>query len=234
MDINIFYEDNHIIVVDKPPKLPCQKDKTEDADLLSILQEKLSKEHNIKNPYIGLIHRLDRPVGGVILYAKTKFSTSNLSRQVQERSINKEYLAIICGNPEEKSGTLKDYLLKLKTINMSKVVNKDTKGSKEAILDYNIIETIETEEFGPLSLVRINLKTGRHHQIRVQLSHHKMPLWGDTKYNKTFTKRKEWNQIALWSHSLTFNHPKNNKELTFKSIPYNEYPWNLFNLSLLV
>lgn len=227
MDINILHEDKFIIVAEKPPKMPCQKDKTNDLDLLTILHEKIKDEENVKNPYIGLIHRLDRPVGGVILYAKTRPASATLSKAVQERKIYKEYLAIVCGKPIDNKGILIDKLLKLSSKNMSIV--KDTKEAKEAILEYDLLETIDSEEFGPLSLLKINLKTGRHHQIRVQLSHHNMPLWGDTKYNKTFTSRSKWSQIALWASYIKFNHPKTNKEISFESLPPMEFPWNQFS-----
>lgn len=233
MEIDILYEDSHIFVVEKPPGMPCQKDKTEDLDLLTILARKLKKDYNVRKPYIGLIHRLDRPVGGAILYAKTKPAAANLTKQIQERKINKEYLAVVCGKPEEEEATLRNYLIKNAAKNMSRVVDENYQGSKEAILDYKVIQTVETEEFGDITLLKVILKTGRHHQIRVQLSHHNLPLWGDTKYNKSFTRRKEWSQIALWAYKVSFEHPKTNKQLSFESMPCSDYPWKLFNLSTL-
>lgn len=227
MDINILYEDKFVIVAEKPPKMPCQSDKTLDLDLLSILKEKISVEEKVQNPYIGLIHRLDRPVGGVILYSKTKPANSFLSKEIQERKIEKEYLAIVCGYPIDEEGRFVDQLFKIASKNMSIV--KEAHNSKEAILEYKLLETVDTEEFGPLSLLRVDLKTGRHHQIRVQLSHHNLALWGDTKYNEKFKNRREWSQIALWANNIKFKHPKHKKELYFESLPPKEYPWNLFN-----
>jgi len=220
MEVKIIFEDKDMLVVEKPPKVPCQSDKTFDEDLISILNR----------PYLGLVHRLDRPVGGVMVYAKNKKANSNLSTQVSQRKLHKEYLVVVCGKPKFCEGELRDYLKKLRTVNMSKVVNKDTIGAKEAILEYKVLETKETEEYGVLSLIKIILKTGRHHQIRVQLSNGGFPIWGDNKYNKIFVKKRGWTQIALWSHMISFEHPTNKTNSTFTSLPYDEYPWNIFNL----
>lgn len=102
-------------------------------------------------------------------------------------------------------------------------------GAKEAILQYTVLETKDTEEYGPLSLLKIVLKTGRHHQIRVQLSNSGFPIWGDNKYNKTFVKKRGWTQIALWSHKISFDHPTKKANSTYISLPYDEYPWNIFD-----
>jgi 23S rRNA pseudouridine1911/1915/1917 synthase len=221
MDIKIIFEDKDILVVEKPPKLPCQSDKTSDEDLMSMLNR----------PYLGLIHRLDRPVGGVMVYAKNEKSNSFLSREVSARRLYKEYLTIVCGSPSETEGELRNYLKKLRTINMSKVVDEGTHGSKEAILQYKVLDTIDTEKYGTLTLLKIILKTGRHHQIRVQLSHAGLPIWGDNKYNKTFVKKKEWTQISLWSYKIGFNHPKSKEYVEFTSLPYEELPWREFNIN---
>lgn len=234
MKTNIIFEDKNILVVEKPPMIPCQSDKTQDEDLLNILIGELKKKNtNLVKPYLRLVHRLDRPVGGTMVYAKTKEATSNLSRQISERRFNKQYLTVICGKPENTSGSLKDFLKKLVTINMSKVVSKETRGAKEAILEYQILSSVETKEHGQLSLLKINLKTGRHHQIRVQLSNAGWPIWGDNKYNKVFVKKKGWTQISLWSYKITFNHPIKKARLSFTSLPINEYPWNLFDIKSL-
>lgn len=229
MDFNILFEDQHIIVIEKPPKVPCQSDKTNDMDLLSYIKQYLIKQGaKVNNPYVGLIHRLDRPVGGVMVFAKTKFANTKLSEAIRKREIEKEYLAVVCGKVEEKKGVFKDYLVKHKTINMSKVVEKDSNGAKEAILQYEKLAEIEDEANGILSLVKIKLITGRHHQIRVQFSNRGLPLWGDNKYNKQFVKNREWTQIALWSNYLKFNHPKTQKQLEFKLMPNNQFPFTLF------
>ena len=222
MEIKIIYEDKDILVVEKPPKVPCQSDKTSDGDMMSILNR----------PYLGLVHRLDRPVGGVMVYAKTENTNSFLSKEISARRLYKEYLTVVCGKPEGEKGELRDYLKKLRTINMSKVVDKDTNGCKEAILEYKVLATQDTEEYGTLSLLKVVLKTGRHHQIRVQLSNAGFPIWGDNKYNKAFVKKKEWTQISLWAYKLGFNHPKNKEYISFTSLPYEEYPWDLFDHNL--
>lgn len=231
MKAKILFEDRNIIVVEKPPKMPCQSDKTLDEDLMSILiNHCVEKEVLKEKPYLGLVHRLDRPVGGVLVLAKTKEANRSLSKQISEQGFLKEYLTIVCGKPSSPSGEFRDYLKKLITINMSKVVPQNTKGSKEAILKYQLIDTVKTNEYGELSLMSISLETGRHHQIRVQLSNAGIPIWGDNKYNKTFIKKKEWSQISLWAHKLAFKHPSSNELVTFYSYPYDEYPWNIFHI----
>ncbi len=229
MKSTIVYEDNHIIVSQKPPKVPSQSDKTKDIDMLSMMKEHLKIAYpKAKNPYIGLVHRLDRPVGGLMIFAKTKEANANLSEQIRNKNLKKEYYAVVCGKPREEKGVLKDYLLKIAKLNMSKVVSKENKNGKEAILEYELIESIDTAEYGILSLVKINLKTGRHHQIRVQFSSVELPLWGDNKYNKRFVKMKGWTQIALWATSVEFTHPKDKKTCKFELKPHEEYPFSLF------
>lgn len=230
MDLNIIYEDSYILVVEKPPKIPSQNDKTNDKDMITYIKEYLKMKYpKCTNPYVGLVHRLDRPVGGIMLFAKTKQANANLSEQIKNKTVNKSYLAIACGKALNKEEKLIDYLLKNERLNISKVVTKNTNNSKEAILEYKIIETIDTNEFGTLNLAKINLYTGRHHQIRVQLSNINLPLWGDTKYNINFKNTNEWTQIALWAESISFNHPKTNKNIIFHSKP-KEYPFNLFKI----
>lgn len=220
MDIKIIYEDKDVLVVEKPPKVPCQSDKTSDDDMMSILNR----------PYLGLVHRLDRPVGGVMVYAKDEKANSFLSKEISARRLYKEYFTVVCGKPENNTGELRDYLKKLRTINMSKVVDKSTNGAKEAILEYEVLESKDTDEYGTLSLLKVILKTGRHHQIRVQLSNAGFPIWGDNKYNKTFVKKKEWTQISLWSYKIGFNHPRSKEYISYISLPYDEYPWNCFDI----
>lgn len=229
--MNIIFEDQHIIVAQKPPKVPSQSDQTEDLDMLSMLKTYLKEKYpSVKDPYIGLIHRLDRPVGGVMVFAKTKEANAKLSEQIRTKKFQKKYYVVVCGKPENKKEELRNYLKKLIALNMSKVVTQESKSGKEAILEYEFIDSINTDEYGALSLLRVDLKTGRHHQIRVQLSHSKLPIWGDNKYNKTFVKMKKWTQIALWAYSLSFYHPKDQKLMTFESDPTEEYPFSLFKV----
>ncbi len=227
MNINIIYEDKHILCLVKPQGIPSQSDKTNDEDLMS--QSLNYLKDKAENPYLGLIHRLDRPVGGIIVFAKNEFANKELSRQVQERQTRKEYLTVVCGKPEYSMGTLEDYIKKLKTINMSKITPSDDKNAKLAKLEYEVLETKETGEYGALTLLKVKLHTGRHHQIRLQLSNAGMPIWGDNKYNKVFMKKKEFTLIALWSYKFGFKHPKTKIYTEFTSLPAS-YPFTLFNL----
>lgn len=222
MDIRILSEDNDIIVLEKPPGLPCQSDKTGDLDIMTALGR----------DYLGLVHRLDRPVGGVMVYAKSQEANRWISRAISERNFHKEYLAVVCGRPQENSGELVDFLKKLTTVNMSKVVPESDSSGKKAVLQYTLVQRVKTEQFGELSLLLIRLLTGRHHQIRVQLANSGLPLWGDTKYNPAFTHRKEWSQIALWSYMIKFRHPGGRK-VSFYSLPGDYYPWSLFQMPKL-
>lgn len=221
VELKILFEDKHIIVVEKPPKIPSQSDKTQDKDMMGIIKEHLIAANKLaKEPYLGLIHRLDRPVGGVMVFAKTEFANSKLCEEIRLKRFKKQYLAVVCGKPEANAAKLIDYLVKLRTVNMSKISTKENKNAKEAVLSYEVIKSFETEEFGLLTLLRIELETGRHHQIRVQLSNAGVPIWGDNKYNEKFVKMKNWTQIALWAAKVSFKHPKDNKILEFESKPY--------------
>lgn len=221
MKLEIIYEDNSLIVLKKPYGIPSQPDKTGDESILDEIVKKTS--------YDGVIHRLDRPVGGIMVFAKNKEMAAVLSKQVQEKLFNKTYLAVLCGEITEK-GILKDYLIKNQRLNLSRVVNKNDKGSKLAELNYKILDIINNDEYGCLSLAEIDLVTGRHHQIRVQFSNAGVPLWGDKKYNKDFIRGKGYCNIALWAYKLSFNHPDTGKRLEFKLNPDDNFPFNLFNI----
>ena len=208
--LNVLYEDNHIIVVEKPANVLSQGDATGDVDLLTMVKQYVKVKYNKPgNVYIGLVHRLDRPVGGVMVFAKTSKAASRLSDQVREKIFKKKYLAVVDGKFEHNSGELEDYLYKDERNNMSKVVSKDKKNAKLAKLDYEVLAYNEVKN---LSLVRINLHTGRHHQIRVQFSSRNHPLWGDQRYNKD---AKVGQQIALHSYRLTITHPVTKEKMTF-------------------
>ena len=165
-NLKVIYEDNHIIVVEKTPNIPSQADKTGDIDMLTIVKDYIKEKYNKPgNVYLGLVHRLDRPVGGIMVFAKTSKAASRLSNQVREKVFKKKYLAVVDGKIEKQKGTLEDYLYKDERNNISKVVNEDKKNAKSAKLDYEVLKYNEVKN---LSLVEINLHTGRHHQIRVQ------------------------------------------------------------------
>ncbi len=220
-NLKVIYEDNHIIVVEKPVNIPSQGDKTGDIDMLSIIKQYLKEKYNKPgNVYLGLVHRLDRPVGGVMVFAKTSKSATRLSNQVREKDFEKTYLAVVNGKMEKSEDTLEDYLLKNEKNNMSKVVKEGTKNSKLAILDY---EVLKYDPEIDLSVLKINLHTGRHHQIRVQLSSRNHSIYGDQKYGG----RGHGKQIALWAYELKLNHPISNEQMTFKSIPEKIGSWKI-------
>ena len=205
--IRILFEDNHLLVVEKPVNLPVNADSSADPDLLELLKADLKKRYQkTGNVYLGLVHRLDRPVGGVMVFAKTSKAASRLSRQIRDQEMEKTYLAVVEGQCAEQ-GTFTDKLLKDQDRNIVKI---DSKG-KEAVLTYKTLAFKDD-----LSLVRVKLITGRSHQIRVQFSAHGHPLWGDQKYN---THAKPGQQIALYAAELTFKHPVSGEVLTFNLQP---------------
>ncbi len=217
---NIIYEDNHIIVVNKPVNIPVQEDSSKDIDLLTLIKNYLKVKYDKPgNVYLGLVHRLDRPVGGIMVFAKTSKAASRLSEEVRTNKINKTYYAVVHGKVNNK-GHLEDYLYKDNQTNTSYVVDK-TKG-KLAILDYEL-----TQYKDNLSLVKINLITGRSHQIRVQFSSRGYPLVGDQRYNKNPIKNVN---VALFAKKLEFIHPTKKEHLSFEINLPDRYPFNLFNL----
>ena len=221
INLKVIYEDNHIIVVEKPANIPSQGDKTGDLDMLTIIKAYLKEKYNKPgNVYLGLVHRLDRPVGGGMVFAKTSKAASRLSEQVREKVFKKKYLVIVNGKFEEKKGTLKDYLLKNERLNKSRVVEEGTKNSKYAELDYEVLKYDKEQN---LSLLKINLHTGRHHQIRVQLSSRDHSIYGDAKYNGRGSAR----QLYLWAYELTIQNVISKEEMTFTSIPEKEKAWKI-------
>ena len=221
INLKVIYEDNHIIVVEKPANIPSQGDKTGDLDMLTIIKAYLKEKYNKPgNVYLGLVHRLDRPVGGVMVFAKTSKAAARLSEQVREKVFKKKYLVIVNGKFEEKKGTLKDYLLKNERLNKSRVVEEGTKNSKYAELDYEVLKYDKEQN---LSLLKINLHTGRHHQIRVQLSSRDHSIYGDAKYNGRGSAR----QLYLWAYELAIQNVISKEEMTFTSIPEKEKAWKI-------
>lgn len=223
MKIPIIYEDNHLLVVIKPPNILSQKDHTQDADMLTLLKEDIKKRYNKpNNVYLGLVHRLDRPVGGVMVFAKTSKSASRLSSQIREREFIKNYLAIIHGKLPKKKDTLNHYLLKNNKSKMVSVVSPQTRGAQKAVLDYEVIDTK-----GAFSLVRLNLHTGRPHQIRVQFSNIGHPVFGDQRYGAKVSNVGE--KIALWSYEIICKHPTLQEKISFTGFPKKKHPWNKFD-----
>lgn len=222
-NLKIIYEDNHIIVVEKPVNIPSQGDKTGDIDMLTIIKEYLIKKYNKPgDAYLGLVHRLDRPTGGVMVFAKTSKAASRLSQQIRNKEFEKEYLVIADGKFETNEGTYEDYLLKNEKNNMSKVVDSKNKNAKIAKLDYEVLKY--NEEIN-LSLVKVKLHTGRHHQIRVQFSSRSHSIYGDQKYGT----RGKGKQLCLWAYKLSFVHPTTKEKMTFETYPESIGSWKILD-----
>ncbi len=216
--MKILFEDNEVIVLVKPVGIPSEDTKNGEKGILTKINEE------IYNGQIHLLHRLDRNVGGVMVFSKTKKSAAHISKQIQENTFKKTYLAVVDGVVEEKQGVYKDLLFKDSSKNRSYVVNRVRKGVKEASLEYVVLNEKDNK-----SLVKITLHTGRTHQIRVQFSSRKTPLCGDIKYGS----KDRCSDIALFSHSISFSHPITNETMTFTALPEKEnYPWNLFGSDL--
>ena len=211
--MKVLYEDNHIIVVIKEPNIPSQSDKTGDVDILTMVKNYVKEKYNKPGEaYIGLVHRLDRPVGGLMVFARTSKAASRLSEQVRNKIFKKKYLAVVDGKFDEKNGTLIDYLYKDERNNISKVVPETKKNAKLAKLDYEVLNYDDKRD---LSLVKIDLHTGRHHQIRVQMAHAGHSLFGDQKYGT----RGKGKQIRLWAYEIEFEHPTTKEQLKFIDYP---------------
>lgn len=220
-NLKVIYEDNHIIVVEKIVNIPSQADKTGDEDMLSLIKAYLKEKYNKPgNVYLGLVHRLDRPVGGVMVFAKTSKAASRLSEEVRNKTFQKEYLVICNGKMDKEKDTLVDYLWKDEKKNTSYVVKPTKKNAKQAILDYEVIKYDKEQD---LSVLKINLHTGRHHQIRVQLSSRMHAIYGDNKYHG----RGAGTGICLWAYKLTIVHPVTKEQMTFKDLPEQKGMWKL-------
>ena len=238
--LNILYEDEAILVVWKPVGMESQLARGFQADMVSEIRRYLSTKnrednHNLSTkstePYVGVIHRLDKPVSGVMVYAKEKKAAAALSKQVSEGKMHKKYLTVLCGKPVDNVEKYVDYLLKDEKENVSRIVDMGIKGGKRAELICRALETKEIPPYGQLTLAEIELLTGRHHQIRVQMSGHGMPIWGDNRYNPEFSQRQPAESgtriprrapradVALAAFELTFTHPVTGKQLTFRQNP---------------
>ena len=216
--LKVLYEDNHLIIVEKPVNIPTCEDSSKDLDLLTIVKLYLKEKYNKPgNVYLGLVHRLDRPVGGIMVFAKTSKAASRLNEQIKNDEFKKKYYAVIEGIIELKEGKFEDYLLK---DNKTNKVVVDKKG-KYALLEYKVLS-----EKNDLSLVEVDLHTGRSHQIRVQFASRNYPLYGDQKYNKKAICKE---QIALYSHFLSFKHPVTKETMEFNLDLPDRHPFNIFN-----
>ena len=217
MGLNILFEDDHVLVVKKDAGIPVQAGKMRMMDLQGLIKNELYRRNRKGGePYLGLIHRLDQPVEGVMVFAKTPFAAGALSEQVTDGRMKKHYLALLCGKPSEDSGKLVDYLVKDGRTNTSSVVKEQNKDAKRAELNYQVLKRNEET-----TLVEVELITGRHHQIRVQMANAGWPLYGDTKYNPQFQEVTEHVQTALCAYKLSFVHPKTKKVMEFCIEPDN-------------
>lgn len=215
----ILFEDNHILVAVKPQNMPSQADGSGDMDFLTQLKKYVKEKYNKPGDvYLGLVHRLDRPTGGVMVFARTSKAASRLSRQLKEHLMQKQYAAIVSAELP-LSADLMDYIKKNSRTNVSAVAGADDPGAKLALLHYDVAQTA-----GGYSLLHVSLMTGRSHQIRVQLANIGAPLVGDVKYGGQKCER-----LCLWAYKLSFMHPVSKEPLEFCA-PYPGYsPWNLFN-----
>lgn len=214
----ILYEDNHVLVAVKPQNTPSQADGSGDPDFLNHLKQYIKEKYNKPGAaYLGLVHRLDRPTGGVMVFARTSKAAARLSNQLKTGEMHKTYAAVVSADiPPEAQ--LRDYLLKNEQTNTTSVVNKETPGAKLAVLEY---ETLQRA--GGYFLLSVYLHTGRSHQIRVQLANIGAPLVGDVRYGGQPCEK-----LCLWAQKLSFIHPTTKETLSF-SAPFPEYtPWNLF------
>jgi len=212
--LNVLYEDNHIIVVEKKPNILSQSDYTKDLDLLTMVKEYIKEKYNKPgNVYVGLVHRLDRPVGGIMVFAKTSKAAKRLSEVIQKHEMTKEYLLVCYGNLDNE-GIFENYIEKKDKIS----VITDVSHGKYAKLEYKILYKKDD-----LNLVKVNLLTGRHHQIRLQFSHNNCPLYGDQLYGRQNKK-----QIALFAYHLRFKHPVKDEIMDFKLLPQGGI-WSEFN-----
>ena len=219
----VIYEDNHILVVIKPQNLPTQADISGDEDLLTQLKSYIKQKYNKEgNVFLGLVHRLDRPTGGVMVFARTSKAAERLSEQIRNGEVDKTYFAVLEGTPKNKRYRLINYLKKDEKNNIVKIAPQYEDGAKEAILGYQVLETK-----GGRSLVKVSLETGRSHQIRVQMAGIGCPVVGDQKYGKDAKKC----NLALWAAILRFTHPVTKKIMTFKVMPpIDNAPWKDFEV----
>ena len=221
--LTVLYEDNHVIVVVKPHNVPTQEDSSGDKDMLTMVKEYIKEKYNKEgDAFVGLVHRLDRPTGGVMVFAKTSKGASRLSEQFREKTMGKIYYAVTTKVPQAKSDTLVHNLKKDEKNNIVKIVPISEKDSKRAELSYKVLQ-VEGEN----ALVEVKPLTGRGHQIRVQFAGINCPLFGDNKYGKIKTNASTC--LGLWAGRLEFLHPTTKQKMTFACAPdSSQKPWSMF------
>ncbi len=225
-DINIVYEDNHLLVVVKPQNVPVAEDQSGDDDLLSALKRYIKDKYDKPGEaYLGLVHRLDRPTGGVMVFAKTSKAAARLQECIKSGEFEKRYLTVTTGIPKEKKAFLKNALYKDEARNTVYCVPIATEGAKLALMEYAVLETREN-----LALLDVKIYTGRSHQIRVQLKTIGCPVFGDVKYGNA--KTPEGYNMALWATEIRFPHPVTKEKLVFRVYPPKEdAPWKFFDIA---
>ncbi len=226
-DIPVLFEDNHILVVLKPQNMPVQQDISGDDDLLTVLKNYIKQKYNKEgNAFLGLVHRLDRTTGGIMVFARNSKCAARLSKAFADREIKKNYLAVTCGSPRAKSGTLVNYLKKNASNNTVYVATQLTEDAKRAELSYKVLDST------PLTaLVKVNLETGRSHQIRVQFSAINTPIFGDARYGGDKYGK---HNLALWAYKLCFSHPVTKDKMVFFVYPPESVPWTDFPIEKLL
>jgi len=226
----ILYEDNHIIVAEKPQNTIIAGDSTGDKSMLDSLKEYVKEKYNKPGEaYLGLVHRLDRPAGGLAVFARTSKAAARLADQLKENELKRTYYCVVRGEPRVSANRLVDYLKKNEATNTVEVVPQSVEGAKKAILNYKLLQKIETKE-GVLSLLQVQLETGRSHQIRVQMANMGCPLWGDQRYG--FKVNKKGQQLALYAVKLRLIHPTKKDSMQFICYPPNIAPWTAFKLNI--
>ena len=221
--LDVIYEDNHILVVVKPQNIPSQEDESLDENMVSLVQKYLKEKYQKPgNVYVGLVHRLDRPTGGVMVFAKTGKASARLTEQIKSQEMKKTYLAVVNGVVKEDSRELVNYLKKNNRTNTVQVVPELTADAKKAVLTYQVLERKEK-----VTLVAVRLKTGRSHQIRVQMKHIGHPIFGDVRYGGDILSK--GHNLALWAYKLEFKHPITKEQMTFTVYPPADIiPWKIF------
>ena len=224
LEDRILYEDNHLIIVNKEPSEIVQGDKTGDVCLLDDVKSYIKEAYNKPgNVYAGLVHRIDRPVSGAVIFAKTSKALSRMTIKVKEREFSKTYLAIVKNKPPQDAGELSDYMVKNEAQNKSYIVSSNTKGAKLAQLRYRVIGSSDS-----FYLLEIELLTGRHHQIRAQLAHIGCPIKGDLKYG--FPRSNPDASISLHAYKVQFEHPTTKNPITVTAPKPTGAPWDFFEL----
>lgn len=227
-DVAILHEDNSVFVVVKPQNIPSQADSSGDLDLLTLLKQYIKDKYNKPgNVYLGLVHRLDRPTGGVMVFAKNSKSAERLSKQIVDGEMTKQYLTTVLGAPKTKKDTLVNYLKKNALTNTVYVATFGDHNAKRAELSYELLET----HADALSLVKVQLGTGRSHQIRVQFSAIGCPVYGDVRYGGDALGKGKGHNLALWAYRLEFDHPVSHEHMVFVAYPPQTEPWTYFDVA---